>query len=1848
MRIQYSSNCFQVWDKEGYYYEFGCTPDSLQYYKDALGTHNYSWNLSKEIAPYNSTSQIRQMRISYLQDLVTTNGYTSVRDSSLRQIQYGYSTSLSNSAAWSTLAGTVDFHYHMPSQANQDKTFSVAYSTNDNCQYTGLTNTTLRCDDPTDYNDPTSGQSYAPTVMSTMELDSVTSYVGADSSASKKDYSYAFKYYDTPNRYVCSDSITGNHELCAGTHLLQAVTPTVYQNGNPNQLKPLSVFYSGGNSNTYYDGSYKVTQGSTQVPYQMGNTLSFLDKYIDQDTGVGESITYGTAYNNTHGTPLILDSSGNIVDDRFDPLYCWNQRNNSNQSLQCTTTSNYAHPDDQAWSEQVVTQIMALGKDSSASSLQNATTTYHYALADVSKNGCNPINNSKYPQENDCVGDNWIPENRVTGKVDADWADFYHSEYRGFNIVYETSPAGNLGAQHYYSTEGWATQESDGNNYNTGALYEDDRYQGNQAVDSALLQRTTSQYPGSAPLTAYNSCIPSSDSTYPVCESTVMSSRTTWYEGTGSSNSNAPWVQTDNTYDDINPSNLNVGSAIVTTGGVYHNMTKQSTTSSNAPTKTEQWTYANNNQNTGGITYYHTGLVTHHELDDASSHAWNCQDTTYDEGVASGVPTPDAGWATTVTDYSKCGDNTTALKSYTSYDQYGNAVATVDPFGVAHSSVYGSNGCTLATAPAYQPAAWTAGKYTDCTTYDSYGAQPTQQTNALGQFTTTSYDYTQGAIDTASKDSNQQTTSKTYSYDSNGNQIVQLKAPDETGTYTKESAENSTCNADSILPCFEIDTNSSQYANAISHTFYDSQGRAVETRTPLDATHDLVTFTLHDDANNKIFQSLPFRVAHGTGWIDPNGAKDDTGVVPGGTTTYTDALGRTLATIDPNLGQSNEPGITCPALNNLLVTTCMSYGLASAYGDGSSYDYTASIDANGHLTVSFEDTLGRTRSTQMYSSAASISANITTKKETQYDVLDQPTATIVTDPAPQSGQTTLSVTTSATYDDMGRLLGIVDPDRGTHSYTYDEDGRQVTDISGTRTIGTSYDLLGRVGCVQDATPTTDGSGSCSSGSHPLVQNTYDQTQLGTAGTSDFSVGDLTKSVAMTYYPDGTSAATTQQYQHDQRGKVITTTLQISLPSSWNVTNALPTYQMTQAYNDADLPTTTQTTVGGQSSYTFSNAYDSTTGMVAGLSNNATGIANLATVGYDTHGMMNTLNFQTTTGSALANETFSYDTNLRPQGEIASWQSGSGSTGTIFSNNRTYDAVGNVASVTNTQAAIQGVSNSGGSSTEVFCYDEENRLTWAGNTGTVPGAGNGTCGNATPANTLGGAGYTSSYAYDHLGQLWQGPLNGVGAQQQYLYCDSTHPHQLTGLYPVGTTCSNLGGASYTSTYDAWGNVNKRFSNNLTANVSFDNLDHLTQWDAGSSGKAFYVYDASGNRVLAHSTDASNTTSLKTYAFGLEEHTYSNIGVNTGNTYYYSLAGRLLGQLTNGGLQFFLTDPLGSVLSTFSAIAGSALVLGNQTYSPYGTQLYSAGSMGTNKGYTGQQNDPVTGLDYYVARYYDPIVGVFLSADTVQDNFKGFNPYAYVLGNPETKNDPTGHIGWGDVAMGVLAVAVVTVAVAALPVLGAAVLVGVGAIATTAAVSTIGGIVLGTLIGAASAEAGYLGAAALTNSSVNTGDIWGTAAFGGIGGAAAGAFGIIAGGAAAEGVDAAGASAAQKAAAAAWNTTAGIIGGSIGNVYANVASNRENQQAVNASYKKGYNDGYKAGLKAAQKQQSSPKPVVHSYLPSNYSHIYTNTWYNVVQSAWQRSAQTVSSFEWHARANLTYVHLLDAYRERAMYG
>jgi len=99
------------------------------------------------------------------------------------------------------------------------------------------------------------------------------------------------------------------------------------------------------------------------------------------------------------------------------------------------------------------------------------------------------------------------------------------------------------------------------------------------------------------------------------------------------------------------------------------------------------------------------------------------------------------------------------------------------------------------------------------------------------------------------------------------------------------------------------------------------------------------------------------------------------------------------------------------------------------------------------------------------------------------------------------------------------------------------------------------------------------------------------------------------------------------------------------------------------------------------------------------------------------------------------------------------------------------------------------------------------------------------------------------------------------------------------------------------------------------------------------------------------------------------------------------------------------------STSVVTDSSGAQYGYTRYYPYGSTRDSGGSLDTSKKFTGQRLDG-TGLYYYGARYYDPVIGRFISPDTLVPNPanpQAFNRYSYVLNNPLKYTDPTGH-GW----------------------------------------------------------------------------------------------------------------------------------------------------------------------------------------------------------------------------------------------
>jgi RHS repeat-associated protein len=68
-----------------------------------------------------------------------------------------------------------------------------------------------------------------------------------------------------------------------------------------------------------------------------------------------------------------------------------------------------------------------------------------------------------------------------------------------------------------------------------------------------------------------------------------------------------------------------------------------------------------------------------------------------------------------------------------------------------------------------------------------------------------------------------------------------------------------------------------------------------------------------------------------------------------------------------------------------------------------------------------------------------------------------------------------------------------------------------------------------------------------------------------------------------------------------------------------------------------------------------------------------------------------------------------------------------------------------------------------------------------------------------------------------------------------------------------------------------------------------------------------------------------------------------------------------------------------------------------YSPYGSIISSTGTLPTDRLFTGQRFESGIGLYDYRARFYDPLVGSFISADSIVPDFDrpvAWNRYAYV--------------------------------------------------------------------------------------------------------------------------------------------------------------------------------------------------------------------------------------------------------------
>jgi RHS repeat-associated protein len=111
--------------------------------------------------------------------------------------------------------------------------------------------------------------------------------------------------------------------------------------------------------------------------------------------------------------------------------------------------------------------------------------------------------------------------------------------------------------------------------------------------------------------------------------------------------------------------------------------------------------------------------------------------------------------------------------------------------------------------------------------------------------------------------------------------------------------------------------------------------------------------------------------------------------------------------------------------------------------------------------------------------------------------------------------------------------------------------------------------------------------------------------------------------------------------------------------------------------------------------------------------------------------------------------------------------------------------------------------------------------------------------------------------------------------------------------------------------------------------------------------------------------------------------------------------------SGPITYLQNDLTGNVILATDA---SGATVWEERYLPYGGKRLGTSSS-QKYGYHQKALDPETGLQYFGARYYDPLSGRFSGMDPLaptESNIYTFNRYAFANGNPYRYTDPDGKV------------------------------------------------------------------------------------------------------------------------------------------------------------------------------------------------------------------------------------------------
>ncbi|GER89983.1 hypothetical protein KDW_41450 [Dictyobacter vulcani] len=578
------------------------------------------------------------------------------------------------------------------------------------------------------------------------------------------------------------------------------------------------------------------------------------------------------------------------------------------------------------------------------------------------------------------------------------------------------------------------------------------------------------------------------------------------------------------------------------------------------------------------------------------------------------------------------------------------------------------------------------------------------------------------------------------------------------------------------------------------------------------------------------------------------------------------------------------------------------------------FERTTTLDAYHHQAVSYTDAIGRQRYTQVFKGNG---APYTVLRTIRYDrdVVGNLYATLTYD-----ATSTLKASQNATYDGVGRKVGMNDDDSGSGwVYNYDADGNLLSqkDPRGQSTyIG--YDVLNRTLCK--GTTSTAVNPCSSSAYNTFFYDSFDNNSnsnvtfpsncASSKGSSTFySTGQL---VAETFSNGAGSGSRCQGF--DERGQQIMSGLSVTADGQTTVQTVHMSYDnaghlISLVYPDGETITSQYDYNGYFRSSYFGDA--SSTDPVDFLVSQSsyTNNSELSSLMIGGNGS------KSSSPTPVFTLSFGYDKAQRATSINAS------KNGNVFWNQSwAYDNIGNISSLSTKFPKLNGSMQT---DMQSFCYDGLNRLMWAGSSGTPVGGDH--CGLA-PSNTTIPT-YQQNFAYDALDRFVQGPAGSV----------------TYGNFPAHAPVK-LGNIPQTyASYDSAGNMTCRNvdvdvshscdASQTGATMTYDNEEHLVTWTApnGTQATDQFLYDGTGNRVLQRvSTTVGTTTKVvNTITFG----NYTVVvldGSTTSTTKYYQANSHTVALRKDGTLYYLVADFHSSISV---ALDSSGNTLAVQLFAPW---------------------------------------------------------------------------------------------------------------------------------------------------------------------------------------------------------------------------------------------------------------------------------------------------------------------------